>query len=468
MSVPAPSSRVRPPAVAGTFYAADPAQCAAEVDGHLAAARATTVPAPKVIIAPHAGHRFSGPIAGTIYAGLAARAKTVKRVVLLGPAHRVAFKGLSTTSVDAWATPLGNVPMDWDGLRHALALPGVAVRDAAFAEEHSMEVHLPFLQRCLGHFTLVPLLVGDADKATVSKVIDSLWGGPETVIVISSDLSHFHDYETARALDGETSQLIELGAADKLDGKRACGHRAIAGALDQALRRDLRITAIDVRNSGDTFGDKSRVVGYGAYALEYAATARLNAAARNSLLQAARLSLEFAAAHGRPIKPQYGDDVAPGLMAMRASFITVELDGKLRGCIGSVIPHNRLLPDVVTNAYKAGFGDPRFQPMTAEEVARADISVSILSHTRAMRFTDEADLVRQVRPDEDGLILRDGKHQGLFLPSVWRGLPKAADFVRHLKAKAGLPMDHWSNTLRVFRYTTESFGAPVAELAKAA
>ena len=138
----------------------------------------------------------------------------------------------------------------------------------------------------------------------------------------------------------------------------------------------------------------SRIVGYGAYALEYAATAPLNAATRISLLQAARLSLELAAAHGRPIKPQYGDDMAPGLMAKRVSFITVDLDGKLRGCIGSMIPHNRLLPDVVNNAYKAGFGEPRFQPMTAEEEVRTDISVSILSNTRAMRFTDESDLVR--------------------------------------------------------------------------
>ena len=459
---------VKEPHVAGQFYPADRDACAALVAAKLQSARANPIDAAKIMIAPHAGFNFSGAVAGSIYGPLKNRADSITRVVLLGPAHRVAFKGIAITSADQWRSPLGLVPVDWDAVRTALRLPHVAISDDAFAGEHSMEVHLPFLQYVLGSFELVPLLVGDADIETVSAAIDLLWGGPETLIVISSDLSHFHDYDTANALDSETSQLIELGRSTQLNGKRACGHRAIAGALDQALRRDLRITAVDVRNSGDTYGNKSRVVGYGAFAMEHAATARLDANSRQQILNAAHLSLKYGSEHGKPINIRYGDDLPIGLMAMRASFVTVELAGNLRGCIGSVVPHNRLLPDVITNTYKAGFGDPRFAPMSKAEVENAYISVSILSHTRAMQFQNEADLVSQTRPDQDGLILRDGKHQGLFLPSVWRSLPKAEDFVRHLKRKAGLPMDHWSGDLKVFRYRTESFGAAVKDLSDAA
>ena len=459
-----PPTAIKEPHVAGHFYPADGHACKAAVDSHLAVAHNNPIQAAKVLIAPHAGLQFSGAVAGSIYAGLKDRTPRIQRVVLLGPAHRVAFKGIASTSADYWRSPLGLVPVDWDSLRKALSLPHVAIRDGAFKGEHSMEVHLPFLQRVLGPFQLVPLLVGDADKATVSAAIDRLWGGPETLIVISSDLSHFHDYDTATAQDGKTSQLIELGHGEKLTAQHACGHRAIVGALDQPRRRDLRITAIDVRNSGDTYGNKSRVVGYGAFAMEHAAGARLDAASRQQILAAARMALEHGSRHGKPVKVRYGSNLPAGLLAMRASFVTVELDRRLRGCIGSVVPHRQLLPDIITNTYKAGFGDPRFAPMSREEVSHAHVSVSILSHARQLTFQNEDELIAQVRPDQDGLILRDGKRQGLFLPSVWRSIPKAEDFVRRLKNKAGLPLDHWSSDLTVSRFSTESFGAAVKDL----
>lgn len=451
---------IRAPHVAGGFYPDEAGALENIVADCLGTAADTPVPEAKIVIAPHAGYVFSGPIAGTAFKPLTKRRGTVKRVVIIGPAHRVGFKGLATTSADAWATPLGTVPVAWDALRDLLTHPGFHVADRVFEGEHSLEVHVPFLQQVLGAFEIVPILVGDAGAAQVAKALDAVWGGPETLISVSSDLSHFLDYDTACRLDRQTMQRIELLKLEEIDGKGACGHRAIAGALSLARQHDLRITGLDTRNSGDTRGGKDRVVGYGAAAMEYAGGARLSPADREQLIEAGRYSLRFGAENGRPAEAQLGKNLSPSLTAMRASFVTVKIAGRLRGCIGSVIAHQPLLRDVIANAYKAGFGDPRFPPLTLEELQTADIDVSILSTPRPLAFTDEQDLIAKARPDVDGLILQEGGKRGLFLPSVWEGLPKSGDFIRNLKRKAGLPTDYWSDELKVFRYTTEAFGAP--------
>jgi AmmeMemoRadiSam system protein B/AmmeMemoRadiSam system protein A len=421
--------------------------------------RASPIADPKVIVAPHAGFVFSGEIAGTAFKSLGGHAKRIKKVVIIGPAHRVGFKGLATTSADAWATPLGTVPVDWRALRALMPIPGFAVRDQVFEGEHSLEVHLPFLQRVLDDFSIVPILVGDADITLVRAALRAVWGGPETLISVSSDLSHFLDHAAATEIDRTTTRNIELLAHDKIDGTGACGHRALAGALELAREFDLRVTHLDLRNSGDTRGGRDRVVGYGAYAMEYADAARISDADRHQLLNGARFALKFGVENGRPPQADLGAGLSQSLTAMRASFVSLKINGRLRGCIGSVLAHQPLLLDVIANAYKAGFGDKRFGPLTTEELGQIDLEISLLSFPRMMRFDDEADLVRQVRPDMDGLILQDDGRRGLFLPSVWEGLPKAEDFIRHLKRKAGFDMDHWSEGLKVFRYTTETFGA---------
>lgn len=456
---------IRAPEVAGRFYPGSHDACATLLERCLGGARPSGGVAPKVLVAPHAGWAFSGPVAGTAYAALRQQAAHIARVVLLGPAHRVAFRGIATTSADAWATPSGTVAVDWRALNDVLALPGVAVMDAAFAEEHSLEVHAPFIRHLFPGAGIVPLLVGDAPAGLVSQAVELLWGGPETLIVVSSDLSHFHDQATARGLDAATAGWIETLRPDRIDGRGACGHRALAGVLDQARRRDLRATALDLRTSADTCGNPERVVGYGAFALEYAQAARLPDADRAQLVQAARFGVRFGIENGRAPTVGLAGGLSPTLTARRASFVTLTLDGRLRGCIGSMAPHRPLLTDVVDNAWKAAFGDRRFPPLTAEELDRIEVSVSILSTPVALRFADQGDLVRQVRPDVDGLILQDGEHRGIFLPSVWSGLPKAEAFITQLKRKAGLPADHWSDTLRVSRYTTESFGAAFREIA---
>ena len=451
---------VRQPAVAGTFYPAQAAELENSVLAHLESPLAWDIAA-KALVVPHAGHVYSGAIAGTAYAAVRHLAAQITRVVLLGPAHRVAFKGIAVPSADAHATPLGNVPVDWPGVATALALPQVHINDAAFENEHSLEVHLPFLQAALGDFALVPLLVGDAQPEGVEQVLRKLWGGPETLIVISTDLSHFHDYAAAQKLDASATRAIETFNVEGLSGQLACGYRALSGLLRAAQRLDLRPTTLDVRNSGDTAGDKSRVVGYGSYAFEYSGAARTPDKYRTPLLDIAQQSIRHGIKTGACPNVDMSGFPHP-MRTHRRTFVSVHTGGKLRGCVGSLAANNPLIADVVQNAYRAAFEDKRFKPLTEEDLAETDVSVSLLSTPRPMTFRSEADLVAQIQPDSDGLILQDGNKRGIFLPVVWEQISEPREFLRHLKNKAGLPLDHWSDGIKLWRYTTESFGAKFA------
>jgi len=259
------ATRRRPPAVAGTFYPADPDVLAAQVDA-LVPADATGL-TPKALIVPHAGYLYSGPVAGRGYATLGASRDRIERVVLLGPAHTVPLRGLATTSADEWVTPLGAVSIDTAARQAVLALPHVAVDDRAHAAEHSLEVHLPFLQRTLRWFSLLPLVVGHADEETVATVLDTVWGGPETLIVVSTDLSHYQDHATASILDRRTADAITAGHPETIHPDDACGAYPVCGLLVAARRHGRQTRLIDLRNSGDTAGPHDRVVGYGAFAL---------------------------------------------------------------------------------------------------------------------------------------------------------------------------------------------------------
>jgi len=257
---------IRPSAVAGTFYPYPKQVLESEVCGMLEAAKpATHSVAPKAIIVPHAGYIYSGQTAAIAYARLSASRKTINRVVLLGPVHRVAVRGLALPGVDAFETPLGNVELDQDAVASIRNMPQVTVSAAAHALEHSLEVQLPFLQTVLENFKLVPLAVGDATAAEVAAVLDVLWGGEETLIVISSDLSHFLPYYVAQSVDQETVQSI-LDLHGPISHDQACGGTPINGFLMAADRHHLRPQLLDYRNSGDTAGDKNRVVGYASFA----------------------------------------------------------------------------------------------------------------------------------------------------------------------------------------------------------
>ena len=256
---------VKPAAVAGLFYPDDASQLDHDIDTYLQAARPRGDSPPHALIAPHAGYRYSGPIAGNAYAQLEPWAEAIHRVVVLAPSHRVAFRGIAVSSATAFATPLGEIDVDPEAVAAIARLPGVGLLDAAFAEEHALEVQLPFLQRVLGRFTLVPLVVGDAPAEDVARVLERLQD-EHTLIVVSSDLSHYHAYAECQRRDRATSESIAALADDRVGPEDACGAYPLRGLLTLARRHGWRVETLDVRNSGDTAGDRQRVVGYGAYA----------------------------------------------------------------------------------------------------------------------------------------------------------------------------------------------------------
>ncbi len=266
------NSSVRAPAVAGMFYPGESRELAQALTDMLGAAAhdAPERAVPKAIIAPHAGYIYSGPVAASVYALLAPARRSITRVVLLGPTHRVAVRGLALPGCSAFATPLGTVEIDPAAVEKLRGLPQVVVSAQAHALEHSLEVHVPFLQTAIETFTLVPLAVGQTSTQEVAEVLDALWGGPETLIVVSSDLSHYLSYADAQAVDRSTAQAI-LGLGTDISHEQACGATPVMGLTQLARQRGLKPELIDLRNSGDTAGDKNRVVGYGSFAFYEAA-----------------------------------------------------------------------------------------------------------------------------------------------------------------------------------------------------
>jgi len=381
----------------------------------------------------------------------------VKRVVVLGPCHRVPVRGLALPAASAFDRPLGRIPLDEEALASIRDLPQVVESAATHAEEHALEVQLPFLQQVLGEFSLVPLVVGAVAPEKVAEVLEHLWGGDETLFVISSDLSHYHSYEAARRIDGATVQAI-LGFDAGISHEQACGATPVAGALIAARRKGLAPRLLDYRNSGDTAGGKDQVVGYASFALA-SGSSRYQAGHGRKLLQIARASISAALGADSTPGPE---DRAPAaeelwLKEWRASFVTLMQGEELRGCVGTLEAQRPLAADVAENARAAAFQDTRFKPLTREEFARTDIEVSLLSAPKRLRFEDHADLIARLRPGMDGVILEQGDEKSgkraTFLPQVWEGLPDPEQFIAHLQQKAGIAQDTDIRSCRVKRYT---------------
>lgn len=456
---------IRPAAVAGSFYPADPSALSHALAQHLAAAPVAEAAAraPKLLVLPHAGHVYSGGVAALGYAMLRPWRNRITRVVLLGPVHRVPVRGLAAPTVDAFETPLGRVPLDRAALDALGQLPQVVRADRPHAMEHSLEVQLPFLQTVLGDgFTLVPLAVGDASPAEVAQVLDRLWGGDETLIVISSDLSHYLGYAQAQATDRSTVRRI-LNFATDLAGDEACGAAPLNGALLVARQHALVPRLLGQCNSGDTAGSRDRVVGYGAIAFEpapvpsdTAADGDHEAALGRALVSHARHAI--AQALGLPTPPAPALPDHPALSRPGATFVTLhDAAGELRGCVGRTEASRPLGDDVRANALAAAFHDSRFTPLRADEWPGLQVEVSLLGEPEPLAVCGEAEALAALRPGVDGLILEWRGARATFLPQVWEKLPDAAAFMAALKRKAGLPADFWAADVKLSRYRVRSF-----------
>ena len=501
----------RPAAVAGAFYPAEASALHREVLAYLAAARPADdravpllgppgpAPAiPKLLLVPHAGYIYSGAVAAQAYARLGAARSRIRRVVLLGPTHRVAVRGLAAPTVAAFETPLGRVMIDRAALATLADLPQVVANDRVHAQEHSLEVQLPFLQTVLAPgFTLVPLAVGEASADEVAQVLQRLWGGDETLIVISSDLSHFLPYAQARAVDHATVDRI-LQLDDRLDHGQACGATPLRGALRVARQHGLQPVLLDLRNSGDTAGDRARVVGYAAVAFlpagakaqpvvdpaaGRAAGRRINPAddpvadlAANAAANPAANPADNPAALGVALLSRARNAIAgtlglatapepwhPALAKPGASFVTLLYQGELRGCIGTLVAEHPLDDDVRHRALGAAFHDTRFEPVTAEEWPGLSVEVSVLDAPQPLPVANEAEACQRLRPGIDGVLLEWRGHRATFLPQVWEQLPRPADFLATLKRKAGLAADFWAPDVRVSIYGVQKFSEAQAQ-----
>ena len=453
-------SSTRPAAVAGVFYPDQVSDLRATLARCADAARPPAIDmpaAPKLLVVPHAGYVYSGPVAASAYA-LLGSVRGITRVVLLGPVHRVPVRGLAAPTDDLFETPLGRVRVDQAALAELDELPQIERSDVVHAFEHSLEVQLPFLQQMLGDsFSLVPLAVGDATPGEVAQVLERLWGGPETLIVISSDLSHYLPYEQAQRRDRSTIDRV-LAFDATLAPSDACGARALNGALRVAERHGLQPHLLDLRNSGDTAGDRKRVVGYAAlvfipsteaedrYEDDEAALGRATlAVARNALAEALN-------------QPAVPEPAHPALDAPGASFVTLRAHhGELRGCIGRLEPERPLREDLRANACAAAFNDNRFPSVQRSEWPDLRIEVSLLGPLSPIAAHAEADALAQMHPGEDGIVLSWHEHQATLLPQVWQTLPAPAEFLNALKRKAGLRNDFWADDVRLQRFAVRHF-----------
>jgi hypothetical protein len=471
--------RVRAPAVAGLFYPADEPALSRMVDGLLESAPSHSIPRLKGLVCPHAGYPYSGPTAAIAYKTLAGR--EVRTVVIVGPSHYAWFQGASVPNVDAYQTPLGTVPISDKAQQLAKTSPFVlepkclvqrpswwpqsskpapAVgEDTPDTWEHSVEVQVPFLQKTLTNFSILPVVFGDVDPESAAKALAGVLDD-KTIVVASSDLSHYHPYDEAKALDNQCVKAVCDLNIDEMKAQEACGKLPILTLMYLAREKGWQAQLLDYRNSGDTAGDKSQgVVGYAAIAFYEPAPQNFEAKERKFLLDLARKTLTCVvtnpAALGAGIDAQ---NVSPKLSETKACFVTLTERGLLRGCIGHILPQEPLYQAVVDNARNAALRDYRFSPVTPEEVAKIEIEISVLTVPQPLHFTSPADLLSQLKPYEDGVVLQIGSQGATFLPQVWEQIPDKIEFLNHLAEKAGCaPADWRGQNVSVSIYHVEAF-----------
>ena len=464
--------RVRPAAVAGLFYPSDQRELSSLLDRLLERAPAHYVPRLRALICPHAGYAYSGATAAAAYKTLAGR--EVRTIIILAPSHYAAFGGVCLPAAEAYRTPLGVMPIS--GLAKKLGAPFV-LEPRCFVErpswwrqaprpapetgqdtpetwEHSAEVQVPFVQKVAGSCSLLPVVFGEVDPEQVAKalapVIDE-----KTIIVASSDLSHYHTYAAAKELDGRCiSAILDLDMA-KMKDQEACGKSPILALLHLAKLKGWKARLLDSRNSGDSTGEKDRVVGYAGVAFYSPGAEEFGSSDRQFMLDLARQTLSSLVTNSEPPAVK---NVPEKLAQKRACFVTLTKGGALRGCIGNLLAQGPLYQAVIDNARGAAFRDPRFPPVSADEVRDLRIEISVLTQPEPLPFSSAEDLLGKLKPHEDGVLLRIGGRMSTFLPQVWAQLPDKVEFLNQLAQKAGCERGAWrGKDVSVSIYHVECF-----------
>ncbi|MGL6028522.1 MAG: AmmeMemoRadiSam system protein B [Legionella sp.] len=443
---------IRQPAVSGVFYPGDKASLDNAIATLLSSGKQHW-PIPKAIIVPHAGYIYSGSIAASAYATLANKKDSIKKIVILGSAHTLHFQGIAYDPVDYFATPLGEIKQDKVLLKKITPLPFVHALAQAHDKEHSLEVQLPFCQKMFPKAAVLPLVVGEATVEQVAEVLSKVWGTSETLIIISTDLSHYLPYEIAQKMDGKTCRSIDILNHEGIEQQNACGFYPLKGFLHFARQNHIHGRLLDCRNSGDTAGEKEKVVGYASY--HFYEKLQFADHCSGELLYLAKEALRLHIEEGLPLIINY-KNYNELLQIRAATFVTLKKDGALRGCMGSLHAEEHLASNVVHNTLRAGLSDPRFPKITADELKQLSISISILSPLNPMCFNNETALKAQLTPGIHGLVLNLNKYQAVFLPSVWETLTSKDEFMGHLKVKMGLTADYWSPEFKAYTFTVET------------
>jgi MEMO1 family protein len=473
---PVAAIRVREPAVAGLFYPKDKEALSKMIDTLLSATEAESIADLKALICPHAGYPYSGPTAACAYRLLPGR--EFKTVVVMGPSHYALLTGAAVSRADVFRTPLGTVEISERAKDLARLTPFVLEassqverpswasvssrpapalgQDTADTWEHSDEVQVPFLQKVLKEFKLIPVVFGDVDPAKAAKRLSEQVDN-QTLLIASSDLSHYHPYAEAKALDTRCVQAICNLDVEQMKSQEACGKVPILTLMYLAREKGWKARLLDYRNSGDTAGDRGRVVGYAAIAFYGPGQESLTVGERRVLLELARKTVKDAAKQGRPSEVAT-NGIAGKLLQLKGCFVTLTKSGQLRGCIGHILPQEALYQAISDNASSAALRDPRFRPVRSDEVDEIQIEISILTEPRWLRFTSTADLLSQLRPHKDGVVLRIGVRSATYLPQVWAQLPDKVTFMNSLAEKAGCTAAAWRDPgTAVATYQVESF-----------
>lgn len=470
------AKRIRQPAVAGLFYPGEPAALRRAIDGYLKEAKDYKLGSVRAIIVPHAGYQYSGLTAAHAYKLVSG--KPYKTVVVLAPSHYALFNGASVCGADEFETPLGRVPIsplakelvkhkpfvaeapcrvqrpNW-ARQSPRSTPAVG-EDTPHTWEHSDEVQVPFLQQSLKGFALVPIIFGRVDPAEAARALaDKL--DDQTLLVASSDLSHYYPYERAREMDRKCVDAICRLDIESMAGQEACGKDPILCVMHIARQKGWTAQMLDYRNSGDTAGDKSGVVGYSAIAFTAPSETKYSKEERKALLDLARKSLTEVVTHGR-LPDAKAADFTPRCSEEKGCFVTLTKNGVLRGCIGNIMPNGPLWKSVMENARNAAIRDYRFPPVQPDELRQIEIEISVLTVPQPLKFESPDDLVKKLRPHTDGVVLELGLRTATYLPQVWEQISDPIRFLSSLSMKAGAGPDDWRRPgTRVLIYQVEAF-----------
>lgn len=460
------AAAIRPAVWAGKFYPADPAELRRTLSDLAEAAEKScpTLPAGKALralVMPHAGYVYSGSVAAHALSAL--KGRRFNKVILMGPDHRVGFTDGAVSDADCYMTPLGSVPLHADARKLRSTSPRFRSLPASDRSEHAIEVVLPLLQAFLPQFSLVPIVLGPCDHQWISQSIAPLIDA-DTLMVVSSDLSHYLPYDQAVERDGRTIQaVLNLDAPLLLaEENRACGRYPLAVLIDLARIMKWQPILLRYANSGDTAGDRRAVVGYAAIAFYGEIgmtdnTLQLTPGQGQTLVRLARNTLQHKLLGEKTIEES--DD--PALQRYSGTFVTLKIGGNLRGCIGNLSANEPLAQGVRHHAIQAAFHDPRFRPLSKAELARVSIEVSVLTEPQPLAYQNADDLIAKLRPHVDGVTLSKGFARATFLPQVWEQLPRPEQFLSHLCMKAGLEADAWrQGDLEIETYQVQYFEEP--------